>query len=568
MKSPTFLIPLKAEYARNPKKVVTIGLLVVVGLYAVYRYTSSPVATTTYSLVKVERQTLTSYVSSAGQIIVKNQIDLKPQSSNTITSIRVGVGSSVKSGQVLATLDSRAALISLKQAEASLLSAKASFKKVQEGATPSDLLSMQSSLDNSKNSLITAKQTAVSKINETAILVSDVLTTKTNTFFSSPNTSPILSIPNYPLNNQVLQSSVENDRRKLLAAVPGWKITVNALTIDGDIQAQLSQSLDILNSTAQYLDDLLTALNANTSSDATVSGYRSTVSSARSSVSSQISAIIAQQQALVSAQSQVSQNQASYDLKKSPPTEDDVTIAQASLTNAEASYLNAQNNYANTVITAPFDAVVGAVSGKVGDSASAGTSMFTLITSTQQADISLNEVDATKIRVGQKATLTFDAVPDLVVAGTVGEVSPLGAVSAGVVSYGIKVNLDTLDARIKPGMSVNANIITEVKENVLSVPNEAVKTQARSSYVEVPASPFTSASTTPVTSLPEAPVKSQVTVGISNDSDSEIVSGLSEGDWVITKTNTSSLSTSRTASTQQSGFSALGGGGGARGVGR
>jgi HlyD family secretion protein len=254
------------------------------------------------------------------------------------------------------------------------------------------------------------------------------------------------------------------------------------------------------------------------------------------------------------------------ELKKAPPTEGDLTIAQAQVTNAEASYLNAQNNYANTVITAPFDAVVGAVGVKVGDQANSSTAAFTLITANQMVDLSFNEVDATKLKQGQKATLTFDAIPDLVLAGTVAELSPLGTVTQGVVSYNVKISLDTGDDRVRPGMSVNANIITNVRENVLSLPSEAVKSQGTQSYVEVPSGAFTSASSTPVVTLPTLPSRASVTVGISNDSSTEIVTGLSEGDWVVIKTTTTGTKKT-TAATQQSGFSALGGGA-TRGLGR
>lgn len=552
-------------YEKRPKVYILGAAVTLVVVYIAYTSFGKSDAEALYTLSKVEKETITTYVSAAGQVVVKNQIDLKPQSSNNITSIRVSVGQSVKQGQVLATLDQRATLIGLKQSEASLLSAKASFKKVSDGATENDLLSLQSALDNSKISLTTSKQNAVTKINEVYTQVSDIITTKTNVFFLTPNTSPTLSIPGYPLNNQVLQSSIDLSRREFNTELPLWKSRVNTLSVNGDVSGELKNSLEVLQKTATYLDGLLSALNANTASDSTVNGYRSTVSSARSTVSSLISSIIVTEQSIASAESSLRQAQASYDAKKEPPTAEDITIAQASLTNAEAGYLNAQNNYANTVITAPFDAVVGAVNGRVGDQSSAGTAMFTLITSNQLADISFNEVDATKIKVGQKATLTFDAVPELVIAGTVSEVSPLGAVSSGVVSYGVKVSLDTKDDRIKPGMSVNANIITGIRENVLAVPNEAVKLQARSSYIEVPTSLIESSSSTLVQTLPEGVRQSVVTVGVSNDTTTEIVSGIEEGEWIVTKTVTQTTSDARTA--QQSGFSALGGGG-ARGLGR
>lgn len=553
----------KYPYSTNKVKYLAALLLLTVFGYFSWSYFGATKVEILYTLNQVKRETLTSYVSSSGQIIVKNQVDLKFQNTGTVTSVRVNVGDTVKKGQVLASIDSRSALVSLKQAEASLASAKASYKKITDGATAQDLLSIQSSLEDSKVSLTTAKQNAVTKMVDTYTQVNDIVVTKTNVFFTNANTTPAFSIPGYPLNNQVVQASIEQQRKELNALLPLWKSAVDSLSIDGDIDSQLTKNLSYLNKTATYLDNLLSILNTTSASDNTISSYRSTVSSARSSVSSLISSIIVLQQGIAQAESQVKQNQSSYDLKKSPPTAEDLTIAQSQVINAEASYLNAQNNYANTSLVAPFDAVVGASAIKVGDQASSATLSFTLITANQLVDLSLNEVDATKIKVGQKATLTFDAIPDLILAGTVAEVSPLGTVTQGVVTYNVKISLDTVDEKIKAGMSVTANIITSVREDVLALPSEAIKTSNNTSYVEVPQSGFTSASSSPVVTLPSTPSRVTVTQGISNDTKTEIINGLSEGDWVVVKTTTPGAK--KVTTTQQTGFSALGGGGRAAG---
>ena len=102
-----------------------------------------------------------------------------------------------------------------------------------------------------------------------------------------------------------------------------------------------------------------------------------------------------------------------------------------------------------------------------------------LITKQKIAEISLNEVDAAKVKVGQKVTLTFDAIDGLSITGEVSEIDALGTVSQGVVTYGVKIAFDTQDERVKSGMSVSAAIITDVKQNVLLVPNAAVKSNER-----------------------------------------------------------------------------------------
>ena len=149
----------------------------------------------------------------------------------------------------------------------------------------------------------------------------------------------------------------------------------------------------------------------------------------------------------------------------------------------EDALTSAKETLADYSIRAPFAGVIASVDIQKGDSISNGTIAATLITKQRIAEISLNEVDAAKIKIGQKVTLTFDAVEDLTLTGEVSEVNTLGTVSQGVVSYTIKIAFDTQDERIKPGMSTSATIITEIKQDILIIPSSAIKTLGNSSYV-------------------------------------------------------------------------------------
>jgi HlyD family secretion protein len=193
---------------------------------------------------------------------------------------------------------------------------------------------------------------------------------------------------------------------------------------------------------------------------------------------------------------------------------------------------------------APVAGLVTALNVEKGDSVSSGANIITIATVEKVAEITLNEVDVANIKVGQKATLTFDAVEDLNITGTVSEVDVAGTVSQGVVSYGVIIALDTQDDRIKSGMTVTAFIVTQAKQDVLVVPNSAIKTSSGESYVEISAD----ASKIELT-------KQKVTVGLSDDSNTEILSGLNEGDSIIVKTVNSSLKSSsfNPASSQSSG---------------
>jgi len=244
----------------------------------------------------------------------------------------------------------------------------------------------------------------------------------------------------------------------------------------------------------------------------------------------------------------------------------DIRTQELAVKQRENTLLDAKEKLADYSVKALFDGVVAKVNIKKGDTVSANAVIATLITKQRVAEISLNEVDAAKAKIGQKATLTFDAVPDLSISGEAAEIDAIGTVSQGVVSYIVKITFDTQDERVKPGMSVSANIITDVKTDALMVPNSAVKAQENASFVEVPdeeARAEGEAKTTGVI-LTKSPRRQQVEVGISNDDFTEIISGLKEGDVIITRTVQPNSSSTEQTQTSTFRIPGLPGGGGGR----
>jgi RND family efflux transporter MFP subunit len=164
--------------------------------------------------------------------------------------------------------------------------------------------------------------------------------------------------------------------------------------------------------------------------------------------------------------------------------------------------------------------------------------------------VSLTEIDVPKVQIGQKATLTFDAFPDKTFTGTIFSINTTGSVSSGVTTYPVTITLDSANEQIYANMSANSSIITATKDEALYVPTSAVITQNGETVVR-------ELSNGKVTYIP-------VTTGISSDTDTEIISGVSEGDKVITAVITPTASSGATTSSSPfSSLSRLGGGGGA-----
>ena len=227
----------------------------------------------------------------------------------------------------------------------------------------------------------------------------------------------------------------------------------------------------------------------------------------------------------------------------------DLATAQAQIDSAEAQLESALNNLNSSLIRAPFSGIIAAINVQKGDQASPSSSVATLITRQKIAQISLNEVDATKVKIGQKATLIFDAIPGLTLTGKVSDIDTIGTVNQNVVNYKLKILLDTDDDLVKPGMSVSTKIIIDSKSDILIVPNTAVKlNRDQSHYIE--------------TLENNLPVKRTVEVGLVSDSETEISGDIKEGDQAVTQTIDPNKTSSTTTSTRTNSILNLGGGGG------
>ena len=234
-----------------------------------------------------------------------------------------------------------------------------------------------------------------------------------------------------------------------------------------------------------------------------------------------------------------------------------ISQAQSSLSNAWATY-----QLTSSTVTAPDAGKINNITIIPGmplsSTSSTGTNGSSTSTSNRVTVIqkegtpiitaNLTEIDVPTIKVGQKATVTFDGIKDKTFTGKVAAVDRIGSISNGVTSYPVTISLDTQVAEVLPNMSAVANIITQTKDDVLLVPVAAVTTTDGISTVRVMKN--------------GAPQTVNVEIGTSSDTQVEIISGISEGDTVVTGTTSSATATTGTTSV----FSTFGGGRGGNAV--
>jgi len=214
------------------------------------------------------------------------------------------------------------------------------------------------------------------------------------------------------------------------------------------------------------------------------------------------------------ARARLAQAEADYEELQAGPDARDVASLEARIAAAEATLALAR-------LEAPFDGTITRVDVKPGDLVSAGMNAFRLDDlSRLLVKVQISEVDINRIREGQEASLTFDAIPGNTYRGRVIEISRVGADVQGVVEFTVTVELLDADESVLPGMTAAVNIVVNQLEDVLLVPNRAVRVVDGERVVYV------------LRNNMPTPVKIQL--GASSDTSSQVLDGeLQEGDPII-----------------------------------
>lgn len=193
--------------------------------------------------------------------------------------------------------------------------------------------------------------------------------------------------------------------------------------------------------------------------------------------------------------------------------------AQANVDKDQVALEQAQRNVDRARLLAPFDGVVSVVNFSVGDSSGTGTAVIVVDLTTLQVRVNIAEVDIAKVKLGQSAQITLDALPGKTYNAKITAIGPVATITQGVVNYPVTAVVSNNDNAIKPGMTANLAITVEQRDNVLLIPARAIRTQGNQKTVTVLHKGLS--------------ITVPVTVGLTNDQSAEITGGLIEGDQVI-----------------------------------
>lgn len=213
-------------------------------------------------------------------------------------------------------------------------------------------------------------------------------------------------------------------------------------------------------------------------------------------------------------QAKLDDTQREWDRVKNGPNAADISAAEAKVAAAEATVSLGW-------IEAPFNGTITQAYPKVGDQISSGTSGFRVDDLNQlYMDVEISEVDINRVKVGQKAELTFDAISAKTFTGKVTEVATVGEDFGSGVDFIVTLKIIDPDEQVKPGMTAAVNIIVSEETNILTIPNRAVRLNDGKRIIYVLRN--------------GALQEMEIGVGASSDTSIEIVSGdVQEGDLIV-----------------------------------
>lgn len=469
----------------------------------------------TYTESEVSRQDIRLTLSSTGTIAPANQYSVTAAVKGEVLSASFEEGDEVKKGDVLYEIDKTDAQNSIDQSKLSLQQSQNSYNQTLE------------TLDD-----LNVKADDAGVITELHVSVGDQVSN--GTVIADLRDSSVMELT-VPFN------SSDADSFGVGAAA--------TVTMDGSFET-LSGTVTAIDAAESVLDGYQIVKNvtiqvSNPGGLSTSSAATATVNGAacnqganftylsESTITASASGKIASLN--VREGSSVSKNQTVATIS-STSAQNSVTNSKLSLEQAQLSYQKSVDMLDDYTITAPIDGTVITKTIKAGDTLDATNGQTTLAViydlSYLTFDISLDELDVNQVEVGQQVNITCDSLTDAgEFTGEVTKVSVAGTTSNGVTTYPVTVKITAPPDGLLPGMNVDATIVVDEAADALSVPIAAVQ-RGDTVYVKQAGAKNTEQIMVGGSLLPDGWTAVTVETGLSDDSNIEIISGLSETDIV------------------------------------
>ena len=417
----------------------------------------------------------------------------------------------MKKGQVLASLDTSDLYAQIKQAQANIDIQQSKLQGLQAGSRPEDITIAESGVASAQQSLRDSYNKALIDLNAAYTYIynsHNTVKTLRDTYFFTADQQGI---------------KVQDEMNNISSKMADVKYMIDSVNVNE--QSMMDSSItntitdlksvrDSLQKIREQCEEVIYQFNVSDTDKISIETQKANIISVLTSVNSD-------QQAISSNKSSLQQAQDQLNLKKAGSIQQDIQAQEAQVKSAEAALQSAQAKVKNPQIVAPISGVITLFDAKVGQYASPGSALISIISSDSfEIDAQVSETDVGKVMSDNKVNMTFDAFPGENFTGTVFYIDPAQTNTGGVIGYKVKISLNEIDPRMKSGLTANIDIETRYKDNVLILPQYAILQNDNGTFVQTLNGDV-------VNDVP-------VTLGIQDQSGNiEIVSGVTEGEQVL-----------------------------------
>ena len=474
---------------------VAIAIAAVIGVTGYLAFSTGKHFTTTAAAYGDVSATLT----SSGTVKAATESSLAFPVGGRVQSVSVKVGDTVYAGQELASIDSGSAYGAVQQAEGAYEAAQANYQRLVNGAAAPDVAIAQTAYDTTVSQQKIAVQSAYQKLLSTDLTaapsnpgVSTAVPTISGTY--TAGTQGVITVTSHPTSSN------------------GYFTTSGLVTTMGKIDSQIPQAIG---DTGLFI--LFPGTTGSQTSTWTISIPNTSGANYTADSTAYSTALQAQTNAVAAAQ-------AALDKVKAAPRAEDVSVAEAQMKSAAGALSAAKAALANDFITAPINGIITNVNDlTAGEIVNANTPVIGIMSQSGfEIETYVSEKDLGMVKTGMPVTIVTDAYgPSVVFNGTVTEVALAPQNQAdGSSGYKIVYQFTGNDSRVKPGLSATVTLNGGTKTNVLEVPRTALFLKNGASFVLV--------------NDGKKNTERAVTIGLVGTDSVEILSGLSEGEKVVT----------------------------------
>ena len=493
------------NFIKSHKIMATVFLILVIVITGLVRNGGG-----NYEDIVVVKGDIVQEVVVTGKAKAGLDVSLAFENSGTVLSSNLSVGDTVQRGQVLASLDTSALLADLSKAEAVL---------------SENLIKLEEVRRTSVDSYTNARLNLVTSIKESFVNSDDAIHNNIDQFFRNPRKPSTYveftfvdggTIYDFPIEVD-LEGEINRDRYGVELILENWKKTISTIDSKSDIIQIAKDAKNNLNQIGLFLNKIASAANLLVSTqqkyDATIDKYKSDISLARTAINNSISDLVTAEDKYNSAPQEIESEVAGMGF-------DSVLTQESKVDQYKAEVASIKSRLDKAILRSPINGVITRQDAKVGEIASAGTALISIISKgDMEIEANVSEVNIGKIKEGDSVSVIFDAYPDRNYLGEVFYIEPGETVVDGVVNYKVKVSLEENSEDLKNGLTANLKIETAQKKDVLKIPQYAL-TQKNGGFFVNKVSNSSSEET-------------EVILGIrGNDGTVEILSGLEEGDTV------------------------------------